>query len=207
MFLNAQFCWIICALLLQANNAITTSQAFYWNWKEAQALGVKQSLRNAQMNADDKTAIAKALEKVIQPYLSDAGEPDDQLQEEALKTRVKQVDLNGDGVPEVIAQAMVGCGASGNCPFWIFQKQSDGYKLLLDDSAETFTIQKTRTNGYSDIVLALHDSEFEQTLDVYHYANGEYKGTTGCYTAIVAVMKDDGIHELAEPRVTPCKKE
>lgn len=198
----------LCVLLVQAARPAKPARDFHWNWHDAQALRASDSLRNAQMDANEKSAIAAALKAQIRPYLTDLGDDSaSKLEEEAFNTRVKLIDLNQDGTPEVIAQAMVACGASGNCPFWILRKEAGGYKLLLDDSAETFTIQKTRTNGYSDIVLALHDSAFEQTLDVYQYADGEYKGSPGCYSAIVAVMEADGIHQLAEPRVTPCAKQ
>lgn len=195
----------ICAMLVQAVASAKPMQNFHWNWNDAQSLRPAQSLRNAQMSAGDKSAIAKALEAEIRPYLSDAGDDSqDRLEQEALRTRIKLIDLNEDGTPEVIAQSMVACGASGNCPFWILQKDSSGYKLLLDDNAETFTIQTTRTNGYSDIVLALHDSAFEQTLDVYHYSGGAYKGTPGCYSATVAVLEGGAIRKLAEPRIKAC---
>lgn len=195
-------------LLGQAVTPATPAQKLHWNWRDAQALRPSDSLRNAKMGANEKSAIATVLKAQIRPYLADLGDDSaSRLEEETFSTRVKMIDLNQDGTPEVIAQSMVACGASGNCPFWILRKQSAGYKLLLDDSAETFTIQKTRTNGYSDIVLALHDSAFEQTLDVYQYAGGEYKGSPGCYSAIFAVMEADGIHQLAEPRVTPCAKQ
>lgn len=193
-------------LLVQAATAAKSTQEFHWNWHDAQALRVSDSLRNAQMDASEKSAIATALKAQIRPYLADLGDDSaSRLDEEAFSTRVKLIDLNQDGTPEVIAQAMVACGASGNCPFWILRKEAGGYKLLLDDSAETFTIQKTRTNGYADLVLALHDSAFEQTLDVYHYAKGEYAGGA-CYVATVAVLDDHAISRLAEPKLSACQE-
>jgi hypothetical protein len=57
----------------------------------------------------------------------------------ALKTRVKFIDLNGDGSPEVIAQPVgieAGCGATGNCPFWVFERTSTGYKAILKTAGQ-----------------------------------------------------------------------
>lgn len=196
----------LCVLLVQGATAAKPAQEFHWNWHDAQALRVSDSLRNAQMDASEKSAIATALKAQIRPYLADLGDDSaSRLEEEAFSTRVKLIDLNQDGTPEVIAQAMVACGASGNCPFWILRKEAGGYKLLLDDSAETFTIQRARTNGYSDLVLALHDSAFEQTLDVYRYAKDQY-ADGGCYVATVAVLDDHAIRRLTEPKLTPCQE-
>ncbi len=195
-------------VLLQAATPTKRARDFQWNWREAQSLRPSDSLRNAQMDASEKSAIAEVLKAQIRPYLEDLGDNSaSRLEDEAFSTRVKRVDLNQDGTPEVIAQAMVACGASGNCPCWILQKASGSYKLLLDDSAETFTIQKTRTNGYADLVLALHDSAFQQTLDVYHYARGTYVADAACYVATVAVLEEGaGIRSLAEPQVKRCEQ-
>jgi len=161
---------VICALLMQAATTAKSSSRFHWDWRNSQSLRPAQSLRNVKISENDRTAIMVALDAQIRPDMADYGiESESQLKEEVVSTRIAMIDLNGDGTPEIVAQAMVACGASGNCPFWIFQKQSGGYKLLLEDSAETFTIQKTHTNGYSDIVLGLHDSLFEQSLELYHF--------------------------------------
>lgn len=205
MNLPTIFIMFIMGLLPQQPATIAKSpQDFHWDWRDAQELRARESLRNAQMDSADKSAIVEALEPVIRPYLADLGdESQKRLEEEALNTRVKLIDLDRDGTPEVVAQAMVACGASGNCPFWVLQKKPDCYKLLLEDTVETFTVQKTRTNGFSDIVLASHDSAFEQTIDVYRYEGGAYKDA-GCYDAVVAVLDGDVIRRLPEPRLKPC---
>ena len=198
---------IVCALSMQAAMTAKSPSGFHWDWQNSQSLRPAQSLRNAKISENDRAAIAVVLDAQIRPDMADYGiESESQLKDDVVSTRIAMIDLNGDGTPEIVAQAMVACGASGNCPFWIFQKRSGGYKLLLEDSAETFTIQKTRTKDYSDIVLSLHDSLFEQSLELYHFAGGQYKDA-GCYNAIIAVMKDDGVHKLAEPQVTPCAKQ
>ena len=95
------------------------------------------------------------------------------LQKAALNTRVKMIDLNGDGVPEVVAQGMVNCSPTGNCPFWVFQKTVRGYKLLVESYGQTFTVQKTSTNGFRDIVVSMHSSAKESGLTNYRYKDGK----------------------------------
>jgi len=50
---------------------------------------------------------------------------------------------------------MVNCGATGNCPLWIFRKTKFAYELLLDGEAQTFTIQKSKINGFHDMYYLL----------------------------------------------------
>jgi hypothetical protein len=79
------------------------------------------------------------------------------------ETRGELVDLNGDGKPEIIAQAngLGPCGGTGNCIFWIFERTADGLRPLLNTNDQTrvtfekILIRPWSTNGYKDIVLVL----------------------------------------------------
>ena len=91
----------------------------------------------------------------------------------------------------------------GNCPFWIFRKAKHAYELLLDGEAQTFTIQKSNTNGFPDIVLSDHGSSTSGGLALYRYKVNAYE-EAGCYTYDWTLLEDDKVRELKEPRVTPC---
>jgi hypothetical protein len=96
---------------------------FRWNWKDWQGLWADQSLRKAKLAGQQKKAIASAIADEIRPMMSDLEiQSEPELQKAALDTRVKMIDLYGDGVPEVVAQGMVNCGATGNCPFLGFSE-------------------------------------------------------------------------------------
>ena len=96
------------------------------------------------------------------------------------------------------------CSPTGNCPFWLFRKTKHSYKLLLyAEGIQSFTIERTRTNGFRDIVLAMHGSATESQLTLYKYANGAYHDVA-CYDANWTVLEGDTIRELKEPRITPC---
>ncbi len=155
------------------------------------------------MNSSDKAAIAKAIEERLRPEI---GTPDIQSEKElpkaALDTRIKLIDLNQSGTREVIAQSMAGCGAVGNCSFWVFQKVSHGYKLLLDGYGQTFTIQKESTNGFKDIVVASHSSATDSGLTLFRYREGRYR-EVGCYEANWAPIVNGARQELKEPQITP----
>jgi len=124
------------------------------------------------------------------------------------------VDLNGDGKPEVIAQAFgikAGCGATGNCPIWIFMKAANGYQLLLDTrdkegigGVELITVEDSRTNGFNDLVLASDDSASEKTLEVFRYRNGLYR-ESACYDANWQSLAGE-MHYLKQPVITMCSQ-
>ena len=148
------------------------AESFQWNWREAQELKADQSLRNAAITKEERQSLAKAIADRLRPDMADLEiTSEKQLQEFALNTRIKKTDLNGDGYPEVIAQGMSGCSPTGNCPFWVFQRMTHGYKLLLDGFGQTFTVQHNRANGYKDIVVAMHGSAFDSGLTLYCVAS------------------------------------
>lgn len=152
-----------------------------------------------------RTLIAAAISSQLRPQMDDFEiNSEDQLRRAALDTRIKMVDLNHAGILEVLAQSTVGCGATGNCEFWIFQKSRDGYRLLLAGEAQTFTIQKSRTNGFSDIVLGMHGSATETGLTVYRYEGGVYQ-EVGCYLASWTILEGEEVRQLKEPLITACR--
>lgn len=133
---------------------------------------------------------------------------EDQLTEVALDARVMMVDLNGDGVSEVVTQGSgkYCCSPTGNCAFWIFEKAPSGYTLLLQRGAvQRFAIAPQRTQGFYDIVVAMHGSATESTLRVFKYNHGHY-GVAACYNEAWSVLEGDTVRELKEPQVTPCRR-
>ena len=116
--------------------------------------------------------------------------------ERAEQTRVKFIDLNGDGVPEVIAQPIGDICGAANCPLYVFQKIGTNYRVILTKgAAQTVTVQRTRTNGYLDVVVGMHGSATEEGLFVYQFSEGRYR-RTHCYNESCAELGKDGeIHE------------
>jgi len=83
----------------------------------------KQTLREAKVVNADRTAIAKAISNQVGPYTPDMKflgiDSEQQLKDTILDTRVELVDLNGDGIPEVITQGTnkEGCSPRGSGAF------------------------------------------------------------------------------------------
>jgi hypothetical protein len=179
-----------------------TPANFQWNWRDSQELSATQNLAKANTPDADKREIAAAIAARLRP--NDDNGSGLRPHNAALATRVKFTDLNHDEVPEVVAQSMADCSPTGNCSIWVFQKRSHGYKMLLKGFGQAFTIQKSRTNGYNDIVLAAHDSAFDSGLTVFQYSDGAY-ADTACYFASWRVLQRDSYVDLKEPRITPCR--
>jgi hypothetical protein len=193
----------------------SANPGFHWNWKDWQELSAEQSLRKAKIPNKQRNAIARAIADQLRPTCL-GSEPscvigmreitsEAELQQAVLDTRTALIDLNGDGIPEVVAQGMVNCGATGNCPFWVFRKAKSGYELLLEGEAQTFTIQTSSSNEFRDIVLARHGSYDSGDLAHYVYREGSYH-EAGCYDYDWSALEGDKVRELKEPRITPCSE-
>ena len=182
------------------------NEAFHWDWHESQDLSARDSLRAAKITPIDRRAITAAIMAQLRPEMQDLEiKSKEELEGAALDTRIKRIDLNSDGVPEVVAQGIIGCSATGNCPFWVFQKAGKGYRLVLEGNGQAFTIQPNRTHGYSDVVVRAHGSATQSGLSEYKYNSGRYV-RAGCYNAEWTITEGEKVRELKEPRITkyPC---
>jgi hypothetical protein len=201
---------LTCALLLFSDNALAQANPknpprpqFHWDWHAGQELSGKDWLENARIKKAEREAIAAAITEELKSNKEEFDlDTKESLREAVMKTRVKMIDLDGDGVPEVVAQAFAGCSATGNCPFWIFRKTGKHYEPLLETHGQTFTIQKHSTLGYKDIVVSVHGSATQSGLMDYRYSDGQYVAA-GCYNAEWEALEGNEVHELKGPRITP----
>jgi hypothetical protein len=200
---SASSCALVAAILCFAAASAQQPQAFHWDWQISQELTYRQSLRDVKIPSREKQAIAAAVIRQLRPVAADLEiQSPDHLKKAALDTRVKLIDLNHDGTPEVIAQSIADCSPTGNCSLWVFQKTRGNYKLLLEGFGQTFTIQKTSTRGYRDIVVAAHSSAAVSGLTNYRYRDGAYH-EAGCYSASWHVPEGDAVRMPRAPIVTP----
>lgn len=164
-----------------------------------------QSLSSAKLKEQTKNAIAKTIADQIRPMIGELEiKTETELRKNAFATRITLLDLNGDAISEVIAQGMVSCGATGNCPFWVLKKSKQRYEVILEGEAQTFTVQQSSTNGFRDIVLFTHGSYSSGGLTNYQYREGAYRDV-GCYSYDWTVLEAENVRELKEPRINPCR--
>lgn len=199
--LTACFCGMsLATMMLGADD-------FQWEWRRSDALTSKQALRRTKISTAERASIAKAIATQLTPAMGGmGGRTETELEDTALNTPVKLVDLNGDGTPEVIAQGTPedgGCSPTGNCRFWVFQKSGAEYKPLISlEEIQSFTIQESRLNGFNDLVVKTYVSSAESTLKLLRYNDGRYQ-EVGCYKADWSA-EGGGSHQLKDPRLAPC---
>jgi hypothetical protein len=179
---------------------IKRAPEFQWGSGEPQELD-KALAEYKDVNAGDRAALLHAFAREFKNYPT----PPSPM-ERAEQTRVKFVDLNGDGVPEMIAQPIRDICGAANCPLYVFQKTGTNYRVILKKgAAQTVSVQRTRTNGYLDVVVGMHGSATEEGLFVYQFSEGRYR-RTHCYNESFTHLGEDGeVHQLEKPRITPCQ--
>jgi hypothetical protein len=193
----------VMAAALQTSAADSGRAEFHWDWRASEELKAAESLRNARITQADRKSIARAIVAQLRGKMGDLEvESEEGLRKAALDTRIKMIDLNGDGVPEVLAQGMVDCSPTGNCPLWVFQKGEKDYHLLLKRFGQTFTIQHESTNGYRDVVVCSHGSATQYGISEFRYKGGRYR-LVGQYDAEWSVLENGKEKLLKEPRITP----
>jgi hypothetical protein len=110
------------------------TRPFHWDYRNAERIERNHTIGNApELSPADRTALLDAMAVQMKDWDIDSGE---QVRDVAADIPIKLIDLNGDGVPEVIAQSQSpesGCSATGNCPFWVFRREKDKYAVLLGD--------------------------------------------------------------------------
>jgi len=175
------------------------------------AHGVELSWRDSaghskDLAGPDRIALIHAIKAKLRPRMADMNiSTEKELTRVAADTRIKLVDLDGDGTAEVIAQSMgmETCGGTGNCIFWVFKKTPNGYSCVLDSVSQSFVVEGLRSSGFSDVTLAVHDSASEKHLYVYRFSAGKYR-EAGCFDAdwIPNIVGP----ALKRPVITKCKR-
>jgi hypothetical protein len=186
-------------VLVTAVVALFAADGIRWNRLKFE--GPTLTLSQVQLSEGERAALKAALSAEIGPP-----SPNVSAEDQAADFRIKLLDLNGDRIPEVIAQAngRFWCGASGNCPFLVFRKAGSAYESMLADMDEYqgFTVTKQRTSGYLDLILSRHESANQQDLVVFKYRDGKYRAS-GCYEATWNNADEDRAPK--EPAISKCQ--
>lgn len=119
--------------------------------------------------------------------------------------RLEKIDLNRDRKPEFIVQGinLNLCTVTGNCSFWIYAQNGDGYISLMEvENIQRYRmLQKTR-NGYRDVLTYRHNSAFDSDLSVLRF-NGKHYDAEDCSTYSYSYLDKQGrFHELKKPIIT-----
>ncbi len=185
-------------------------QLFNWDTPKFKQLDYHHTIRTAQeLDAQDhKAFIAVVAGQIRKSAFPDAKPSESRARELALRARIQSVDLNGDGVPEFLVQPIgdeAGCGATGNCPFWVFAKTGAEYKLILQWNAELYRIEGGSSSGYRDIALAAHNSASNKTIYVFGYEGSSYRQKE-CYSAEWSDYSHEEWRSRKSPLIQTCQR-
>jgi hypothetical protein len=91
------------------------------------------------------------------------------------------IDLSRDGRTELVVHGINEICGANNCYTWIFQKAGNSYRMLLDAGfIQQIEPQKTYTNGYHDVIGAMHGSAWDSELTLYKFDGKKYR-RAGCF--------------------------
>lgn len=196
------------------------SQATHFRWSErlAYELDYKHTIATAkELSPKEREELLAFVVGRFKHSGSDNDESmfegisDGDMRRLAADTRIEFVDLNGDGVNEIIAQGngLGPCGGTGNCIVLVLERTREGWSTLLDTfregklsgGFEKIRVMDTSRNGFRDIVLAGHISASERNLVVYRHSDGRYRAAE-CYDLDWWCWECNPPHTLKNPQIT-----
>lgn len=99
-----------------------------------------------------------------------------------------------------------GCAAVGNCDFYLYQREGEGYRQILAASmVQRFKLRRERSKGFFDLETSTHGDAISGGIGVYKYDGKEYK-IAECfgYEYKVVGTKANGQSIVSEkPTLTP----
>ena len=124
------------------------------------------------------------------------------LAQELDTIRIAHVSL-APGERNLLVQASdnCNCGGTGNCSFWILRKKPGGFDTLLATSmVNTFSIERSRSHGYKDVMTYAHGSASYGDLALYQ-SDGEQYRKTHCAFQEYEQREDGSTSD--KPTITP----
>jgi hypothetical protein len=103
--------------------------------------------------------------------------PSDQFVRDAwTKCECVRVDLNGDGLAEIIVEVKFSPGATGNTSFHVVVQEDGQWRHAGALCGRDYRVQKGRTpTGYLDIVTSWNNGGGEYAVATYRYHKGRYR--------------------------------
>ncbi|MEP7149530.1 MAG: hypothetical protein ABI857_11680 [Acidobacteriota bacterium] len=110
----------------------------------------------------------------------------------------KKADLNRDNTDEFLVRGKgpVLCGGIGNCNYWVFEVKNGAVRKLLagvhEADAHEFgvdEVQKSRTRGYSDILLTDRNGQNDLRFQTYRFDGTAYIESR-CMSEVPRLLRD-----------------
>jgi hypothetical protein len=181
-----------------------------WDNPKFRELDYSHTLSKAKnFSESSKSALIAAIAARLSPKMAEFEIANEQeLHKISERSRFELVDLNKDGRAEIIVQPVglkAGCGATGNCPLWIFAASPKAYRLLAEiEGVQMYRAEDSGNQGYADVAFASHDSASEKHIYIYRYSNGTYR-SVACYDAWWTEARVGTWKPSSRPSITPCR--
>jgi hypothetical protein len=152
------------------------------DWKQSSfdlEAHLDHTLANAPFTSGERTQIYQVIEKFA------LTEKQKEEPETLMSARVGSIQLADDGSQQILVQGPYAafCGASGNCPMWIFTTSPNGQlRLALEMFGNAVILRTTSSQGFHDFATASHFSAYEEYFSVYRW-NGDKYDQIDCYKA------------------------
>jgi hypothetical protein len=137
------------------------------------------TLANAPFTSGERAQIFRVIEDFA------ISEKQKEEPETLMSARVGSIGLAEDGSQQILVQGPYAafCGASGNCPMWIFTTSRSGQlRLVLEMFGNAVILRATSNAGYRDLATASHFTAYEEYFSVYRW-NGTKYDSVDCYKA------------------------
>jgi hypothetical protein len=120
-------------------------------------------------------------------------------QETMRSARVGFIGLADDSSQQILVKGPESpdfCGASGNCPIWIFIRRSGRLQLALETGGQILVLRAASSQGFRDLATGWHMGAGREDFSVYRW-NGAGYNEVDCYEADI---------NSNPPLITDCKK-
>lgn len=135
-------------------------------------------LGKARLPKSDKDAIVAIVFRDVR--VEECLAPQRSLPEEIDTIRIAPAALHAGAPAQLLVQASDNChcGATGNCAFWVLEREGKSFRVLLETSmVHFFSLELSRKNGYRDILTSSHGSAFYSDLVLYRFDGAQYRAT------------------------------
>lgn len=166
----------------------------------ARRIGDDQPLRSpvSTLSAQERYAVTQAVQPAINRWLERFGDEDkEEISQDVLSIQQSLRYERRDGLILVQAYNVEGCGAVGNCQFFLLNNK---HQLLLSNVVAYFlTIFQSSHNGLPDVLLGEHISAGQTAQRWYRFNGSHYRAIRCAVDTYGLPYKDNKRHREFGP--------
>jgi hypothetical protein len=162
----------VAMLWLLAICGMTRAQSV-WPLTKLQELSGEDRITRSNLTQEEKTALRSALNPAFNKFVKE--DPTFIPSETFNNLRVRQISLQDHSANSYFVQpsGYILCGATGNCPIWIFDHEM--HLLLRLNMVQSFVVTDQSSHGLFDVVVASHSSATEHGLRRLRFDGSRYR--------------------------------